>query len=118
MSERGSGLLDAVAATAIGLLVASVTTDTVASIRMVGVVQQRDRLLVAARDLLEQALGEPCAASAPCPADMSCSIERVLLTAGPPPLARIRVAVEAVDPDAGVQPVPVRLSGVRIEACV
>ena len=115
MSERGSGLLDAIAATAIGLLVASAATDTVAAIRMLGVVEHRDRLLVAARNLLEQAVGEPCAAAPPCPTDVTCSVERVLLTSGPPALARIRVAVEALDPDAGVA--PVRLSGVRMEIC-
>jgi hypothetical protein len=115
MSERGSGLLDAIAATAIGLLVAGATTDTVAAIHMIGVVEQRERLLVVARNVLEQAVGEPCAAAAPCPTDTTCSVERVVLAAGPPLLARIRVAVEAVDPNAEAQ--PVRLSGVRVETC-
>jgi len=115
MSERGSGLLDAVAATAIGVLVASTATDTVTAIRTLGAVGQRDRLLVTARNILEHAVGAPCAASAPCPTDMSCSIDRVLLATGPPVLAHVRVTVEAVDDDTDVA--PVRLSGVSIESC-
>jgi hypothetical protein len=115
MSQRGSGLLDAVAAAAIGALIASAATDTVAAIRSLGIVEQRERLLVTARNLLEQAVGMPCAALAPCPSDLACSMDRAIITAGPPLLARVRVSVEPVDEESRVQ--PVHMSTVRAELC-
>lgn len=115
MRERGSGLLDAIAATAIGLLVASAATDTVAAIKTLAAVEDREALLVTARNLLEQAVGAPCAATAPCPTEMTCTVERDVLAAGPPPVARVRVSVAA----AGASPLlaPVRLTGVSVESC-
>lgn len=115
MSQRGSGLLDAIAATAIGLMVANAATDTVAAVRALGVVEDRDRLLVTARNLLEQAIGTPCAPTAACPSDMTCTIAREIVTPGPPALARLRVSVETLDDGARVP--PVRLVGVSAESC-
>ena len=115
MSERGSGLLDAIAAAAIGTLVASTATDTVAAIRTLREVGERDRLLVTARNVLEQAVGAPCAAPSPCPEDLACSIDRSIVAAGPPLLARIRVSVEPVNAEPSV--VAARLATVRMELC-
>ena len=115
MSERGSGLLDAIAAAAIGTLVASTATDTVAAVRMLREVGERDRLLVIARNLLEQAVGAPCALPSPCPEDLACSIDRTVVAAGPPLLARIRVSVAPIDAESTV--VAARLTTVRMELC-
>ena len=113
MSERGSGLLDAIAATAIGLLVAQTATDTVGAIRALALTKDRDRLLVTARNVLEQAIGAPCGPAPVCPPEVSCTLESEVLTSGPPALARIRVSVEATDGSVA----PVQLSGVRAEVC-
>ena len=115
MSQRGSGLLDAIAAAAIGTLIASAATDMVAAIEGIGIVEQRERLLVTARNLLEQAVGSPCIAPAPCPADLACSMDRAVVAAGPPLLARVSVSVEAVDTESSVS--PVHMSTVRAETC-
>ena len=113
MSERGSGLLDAIAATAIGLLVAQSATDTVGAIRALALSEDRDRLLITARNVLEQAIGAPCGPVPVCPPEVTCTIESEAMSSGPPPLALVRVSVEAA---AGDVP-PVQLSSVRDEAC-
>jgi hypothetical protein len=113
MSERGSGLLDAIAATAIGLLVAQTATDTVGAIRALALSEDRDRLLVTARNVLEQAIGAPCGPAPVCPQEATCTIATEAMTSGPPPLSLVRVSVEAAA--GGVA--PVQLSSVRAEAC-
>jgi hypothetical protein len=113
MSERGSGLLDAIAATAIGLLVAQTATDTVGAIRALALTEDRDRMLVTARNVLEQAIGAPCGPAPVCPPEVTCTLESEVLTSGPPPLALVRVSVEAAD--GGIP--PVQLSSVSAEEC-
>jgi hypothetical protein len=113
MSQRGSGLLDAIAATAIGLLVAHAATDTVAAIRALAATEARDRLLVTARNHLEHALAAPCAPVADCPPEAECTIDTVVVSAGPPVLTRVRVSIAA----AGRTLHPATLVGVRKEAC-
>ena len=113
MSQRGSGLLDAIAATAIGLLVAHAATDTRAAKYALASTEARDRLLVIARNQLEHALAAPCAPSADCPSDAACTMETATVAAGPPALTRVRVSVVATS---GTVP-PATLIGVRREVC-
>ena len=113
MTERGSGLLDAIAATAIGLLVAHAASDTVAAVRSLAATGERDRRLVTARNLLEHALAVPCAPAAACPSDMNCAVSTEQLAGGTPALVRVRVSVSP----AGDSATAVTLVGVRSEAC-
>ena len=111
--QRGSGLLDAIAATAIGVLVAYAATDTVGAIRALAGTEDRDRLLVTARNRLERAIAAPCAAAEACPTDLQCTIATEIVAGGPPPLARVRVTVATTS---GSVPAAT-LTGVRREAC-
>ena len=113
MSERGSGILDAIAATAIGLLLAHAAADTVATIRGLAATGEREQRLVTARNVLEHVIAVPCAPPPPCPGDVTCDVETEALTSGPPPLARVRVSIAPRDGSAPA----VMLTGVRAEAC-
>ena len=101
MSERGSGLLDAVAATAVALTIGAASTDLTGALRTLANVSHDADRLGAARNVLDHVVGAPCAAPPACPPELSCTVSYEPLAGPIPGAVRASVAVTNADDPAG-----------------
>jgi hypothetical protein len=99
MSQRGSGMLDAVAATAVALTIGAASTDLTGALRTLATVSHEADRLGAARNVLDHVVGAPCAAPPACPPELSCAISYEPLVGAVAGAARASVTVtDAEDP--------------------
>lgn len=114
MSERGSGMLDAVAATAVALTIGAAATDLSGALRTLATISRDAERLGVARNVLDHVVGAPCAAPPPCPAELSCSVSYEPLAGSITGATRATVAVAPADDPTSVA---VRLRTAVIAAC-
>jgi hypothetical protein len=114
MSERGSGLLDAVAATAVALTIGAVATDLSGSLRTLATVSRDADRLGIARNLLDHVVGAPCSVPPACPPDLSCTVSYEPVSGSITGATRAAVTVA---PAAAPTSVAVRLRTVVIAVC-
>jgi hypothetical protein len=88
MSERGSGLLDAVAATAVALTIGAASTDLTGALRTLANVSHDADRLGAARNVLDHVVGLPVPRRRPV-RELSCTVSYEPL-AGPIPGRRVQ----------------------------
>jgi hypothetical protein len=112
MSQRGTSLLDAIAATSVALTLGAATTDLVAGARTLAVIAMRERALTAARNRLELAIATPCAPAAFCGEGLDCGLTTESLHTLAAGLERATVRV-TFDADGNA----VRLATVRRAGC-
>jgi hypothetical protein len=94
--RRGSGLLDAIVATAVAALVAAnATTEARLALSRLGELRLRSSALDAVRDAVETAVGAPCGVPAPCPPTLRCEVRRQALVLDGEPPAEPLVLVSA-----------------------
>lgn len=93
MSERGSGMLDAVAATAVALTIGAAATDLSGAVHTLATVSHEAERLGVARNLLDHVVGAPCATPPACPPSLSCSVGYEPLTGSVAGAARATVNV-------------------------
>jgi hypothetical protein len=74
MRQRGSGLLDAIAATAVAITMGAAATDLTGATRALRSLMLRDQLLTVARNRLDHTLGAPCAALPVCDSGFVCGL--------------------------------------------
>jgi len=114
MSERGSGLLDAVAATAVALTIGAATADLSGSLYTLARVSRSAELLGTARNMLDYVVGAPCAPLPECPAGLSCNVLYEPIPAAIAGTVRASVTVTRTgDPDSTA----VRLRTAVVAAC-
>jgi hypothetical protein len=113
MRERGSGLLDAVGATAVALTLGIAATDVTLSISTLGRTARREGLLTVARNWVDRAAAAPCAPSPPCPQGVACDLARESLDGVVADASRI-IATVTDDADASLR---VRLATVAPANC-
>jgi hypothetical protein len=97
MSERGSGMLDAVAATAVALTIGAVATDLAAALHTLAAVSRDADRLGAARNVLDHLVGAPCASPPSCPPELSCTVSYEPLAGSIPGATRATVTVTPAD---------------------
>jgi len=93
MNERGSGMLDAVAATAVALTIGAAMTDLSGALRTLAMVSRDAERLGIARNVLDYVVGAPCAAPPACPPQLSCAVSYEPLPGAIPGAARATVTV-------------------------
>jgi hypothetical protein len=114
MSERGSGMLDAVAATAVALTVGAAATDLGSALRSLTAVSHDAERLGIARNILDHVVGAPCSAPPACPPQLSCTLSYEPLSGPVAGAARATVTVAPADEPASVG---VQLRTAVIPAC-
>ena len=114
MSQRGSGLLDAVAATAVALTIGAASTDLTGALRSLTAVSHDADLLGAARNALDHVVGAPCAPPPACPQGMSCSVSYEPLATAVAGTARASVTVTMAEDPIGTA---VRLRTAVVAVC-
>lgn len=114
MSERGSGLLDAVAATAVALTIGAAAADLSGALRTLANVSRSAELLGAARNTLDYVVGAACAPLPECPAGLSCNVIYEPIPAAIAGTVRASVTVTRTDDPGGTA---VRLRTAVVAAC-
>jgi len=114
MSERGSGLLDAVAATAVALTIGAAAADLSGAVRTLASVSRSADLLGAARNMLDYVVGAPCAPLPECPEGLSCNVLYEPLPTAIAGTLRASVTVTRTDEPGGTA---VRLRTAVVAAC-
>jgi hypothetical protein len=114
MSERGSGMLDAVAATAVALTIGAAATDLSGALNTLASVSRDAERLGIARNILDQVVGAPCSAPPACPPQLSCTLSYEPLSG---PVAGAERATVTVAPAAEPASIDVQLRTAVIPAC-
>lgn len=113
MRQRGSGLLDAVAATAVAMTLGAASADLVGASRALSAVTSHERALTVARNVLESAVAAPCGPAPGCAPGLTCDITTEPL--GPPFGDAVRVTVQIAFEDGSVS--PIRMASARQGSC-
>jgi len=114
MSERGSGMLDAVAATAVALTIGAAATDLSGALHTLSMVARDADRLGTARNVLDHVVGAPCAPPPACPPELACTVSYEPIAASVAGAARATVTVTpAAEPAA----IAVRLRTAVVAVC-
>lgn len=102
--DRGSGLVESIAAVAIaGLLSAGWTNALVRQTKMLAEIRERSESMTLARNLLVHAASGDCGPAPDCSSGKTCRMTRTRLRTGlatSPPLMRLEVSVSSAQNDA------------------